>query len=270
MDNLKNEKRLVFNSDDTAIVETISSGTRIHPDTVIRQWDLTKLEKMFVGDSLESSKRRNETEHRTQLGTNIAAGAALGGLLDASNGDDSIVDGIILGGAAGAFMTSDEDEEEAKIGLIFSDGEILNLNVDMDEFTIIGSRLTSNKIKGVNTGASMTKRQLRREDIELIHDKRRTSKGMSNFLIFIMALAGLTLAPTILLPENLHPGIISTVGGVSATILGLYLLSRNDGDIFNEGDDMDFYESIMEQSENKVARPTRTCRVKLGKTVNSN
>lgn len=112
---------------------------RAHFDLMgtIKIWDLNQITSILTVDSLKNDELRKKEIHRRRKRSNILLGAVVGGLMDASEGDDSILDGVLIGAAFGAIATGSPSDPRAQIGILFQDGGTLSLDVSKEEYTLL-------------------------------------------------------------------------------------------------------------------------------------
>ena len=152
----------------------------------IKCWDLLTIEAILTVDTLQDDQKRQEVLHRQRKRSNMLTGAVLGGLLDAGNGDDSIIDGVLIGAAFGSICTSSARDPKAQIGLLFSDGEHLSLEVDKHEYSRLQTIVASNQKKGVIQAESSKTRSLDSSEVGDILSKRSISSFMLKMMMGIM------------------------------------------------------------------------------------
>lgn len=125
------------------LTPTLDSDTSI--DHKIREWNLSKLETLLTIDSLNDAAARQQALQKSRRNSNMLLGAVVGGIMDADVGDDSIVDGVLLGAAFGAICTSSQsDEPKAQVGLLFQDGSSLAVEVNKYEYTQLQTNASAN------------------------------------------------------------------------------------------------------------------------------
>jgi len=181
MKNLKNGKEFLIDLQ-KKIIREIPNGeeefiTEIRMDQII---DLLNYKK------LQESEKEEYKKYIERLKNNIVSGAIIGGLIDASEGEDSILDGILLGATFGALATGRE-EPKALIGLLLSDGSVIPFEVNKEEFSILKSVAVENQTKGITPSTPIRKRPLTKEEKERM--KRLTRDlilgGIGIFIIFL-------------------------------------------------------------------------------------
>lgn len=155
-----------------------SMSRRTPLTTVVTEWDLEALQTIVVTDTSADDKRRREAKHAAEVRDGAAAGAVIGGMVDASSGDDGIVDGVLIGALFGAVSAGAPGKETAHIGLIFSDGSSIPVEVDRAEFTRLQTILTAKNVTGTgrSTVAGRTERKLNKSEIESILNARSAEK----------------------------------------------------------------------------------------------
>lgn len=145
---------------------------------VVTEWDLEALQTIVVTDTSANDKRRRDAKHATDVRDSAVTGAVIGGVVDASSGDDGIVDGVLIGALFGAVSAGAPGKETAHIGLIFSDGSSLPVEVDRSEFTRLQTILAAKNVTstGRSAGAGRTERKLSKSEIESILNARSSEK----------------------------------------------------------------------------------------------
>lgn len=104
--------------------------------------DLKQLVGMqIIYEQADMTARMNQAIAQTNRNrqSNALLGAVAGGVVDAMNGDDSIIDGVVIGGALGALVTPVEQinlKEQSKYSLLllFKNGESAKCIVDRSGF----------------------------------------------------------------------------------------------------------------------------------------
>jgi outer membrane lipoprotein SlyB len=114
----------------------------------VSTWSLAHLELIVTTDSLADDKKRKAIEYKKRQKENAIVGAVVGGMLDGSDADDSILDGLLLGAAFGAVATSGPEKPMAKVGLVFSDGNTLSVKVNSKEYSRLQSIAARNAKNG--------------------------------------------------------------------------------------------------------------------------
>lgn len=100
------------------------------------QWNLRGLVNIITNDTLQSDQTRVDAEYKRDIAMNMMLGAITGGVLDGMVGDDSIVNGVLVGTAFGAIATN-KRKPVAQVGLVFVDGESVAVEVDKREYNIL-------------------------------------------------------------------------------------------------------------------------------------
>lgn len=192
---------------------------------VVTEWNLDALRTIVVTDTSADDKRRRDAKHAADVRDGAAAGAVIGGVVDASSGDDGIADGVLIGALFGAACAGAPGKETAHIGLIFSDGSSLPVEVDRSEFTRLQTILAAKNVTGTgrSAGAGRTERRLNKSEIESILDARSSDKAGD-----IMAAVFAVLAVSMLIvaylkdfsgsPTMMEVGAILTATVVAAAI----------------------------------------------------
>ena len=197
MKNSKGEILILdIRNDSTTIRNAIKATMKL--DDSITSWNLKALEKIIVIDSIGADAARREAAFERRRSNNIITWAIIGGLADASNGDDSALDGALLGGLFGAATTSSSGDPEARILLIFTNGDKLGLVVNQDELLKIMEVNQDDVIDGMSTNL-LTDNQKR-----MVLNERK-SAHLYKFYVYAAALMGAFFIVTIMGPlENEH------------------------------------------------------------------
>lgn len=163
--------------------------------TVVTEWDLEALQAIVVTDTSADDKRRRDAKHAAEVRDGAAAGAVIGGMVDASSGDDGIVDGVLIGALFGAASAGAPGEETAHIGLIFSDGSSLPVEVDRSEFTQLQTILTAKNVTGTGRSpvAGRTERRLNKSEIESIL-RARSGEKLGDIMAAVFAVLTVSLS----------------------------------------------------------------------------
>ncbi len=107
--------------------------------------DLQELESIRVITNHDDDLAMRQADAKRRRSSNVLAGAAFGALLDGSIGDDSILDGALIGAAFGYAGTPGVGEPLARVQLGFRDGRIDSFQVSRDEITLLHEELTKSK-----------------------------------------------------------------------------------------------------------------------------
>lgn len=117
----------------------------------IIEYRLDRVKKVVTIDSIGEDQKRSieeqkdsEAQRIQNRGERVLLGAALGAGMDALSGDDSIVDGMLLGGLFGyasAGSSANARAPVAHIVICFSDGEKLPLIVDQKAMSLLVSKI---------------------------------------------------------------------------------------------------------------------------------
>ena len=130
------ELDLFTDSDGTPI--SIRSAVDRHTDLskLQTQYNLCNLVNIVTNDTLQDDQVRVDAQYKRDIAMNMMLGAITGGIVDGMGGDDSIVNGVLIGTAFGAIAT-DKRKAFAQVGLIFADGESIAVEVDKQEYSIL-------------------------------------------------------------------------------------------------------------------------------------
>ena len=165
----------------------LDSSTPIHK--IIRVWDLSKLQTILTVDSLKDDEERKKALYKKRRTRNSLIGAIAGGVIDAETGEDSILDGVLLGAAFGAVCTTSPDKPMAQVGLLFCDGSYIAAEVDKEEYTKLQTLAAANQ-KQYSPGieAAFIDRNLTKNEVDAILIAR------SNYSLVWGVLSGLLIA----------------------------------------------------------------------------
>lgn len=152
----------------------------------IREWNLDQLETILTVDSVDDYEKRKKALHQRRRTKNMLLGGVVGGLI-ANSGDDSIVDGVLLGAAFGAICTSSPEEPKAQVGLLFSDGSHLAVEVNKDEYTQLQTLSVSSHRQDVeNFQSAFRDRSLTTSEVNSILNDRATNAFIRRIILAII------------------------------------------------------------------------------------
>ena len=210
--NLSNGKYLeLFNG---AIRECLSPEANLAKNRIM--WNLDHLDLIVTTDTIQDDRKRKAIEHKKRRSGNIVMGAIVGGLLDGSEGDDSIVDGALLGAAFGAVATSGPESATAKVGLLFSDNESLTVEVDADEYSQLQTIAEQNARRGqFNNESSAKETPLTKDDM----DRTLTNRALRQLKILLIAAVVIALGTSIA-PYVASTGSPEEASGAAAMLKG--------------------------------------------------
>lgn len=132
MKNLKTGAAMVIVGD--FITPPLSPHTRIDADHY--RWNLNEIASIVTTDTLESAEARAAAVRQARTRRTLT-GAVIGGVVDMASGDDGILDGVLIGAAFGYLTANSPEKITAKVGVIFTDGEALSLEVDAKDYTLL-------------------------------------------------------------------------------------------------------------------------------------
>lgn len=233
------------------------SGEKIKPiltsstpiTTRVREWNLSALETILTVDSLMDDETRKSALHQRRRNRYMFMGAVVGGLVDADKGSDSIVDGILLGAAFGAICTSSPAEPKAQVGLLFSDGSHLALEVNKDEYTQLQA-LAARRKPADESKSAFTDRCLDKSEADSI----LTDRASKAFIIGIISavlmgvlfpLFGDVANPDLELPSVVLSALpyIGCIGFIAVTLASFAWTRRLES--YLKGDkETDFYSAL--------------------------
>lgn len=169
-------------------------------------WDLRQLQGITTYDCVKDDAARKKAAQKLSQRNSMLTGAVVGGVLDAAGGDDSILDGILLGAMFGAVCSANQDKAVGRIGLVFWDGSHLALAVDQDEYTRLQSIAEANLLAPKpDVAPASTHCSLSREAMDNVLHRRSVSSMMFSFLFAMVTLIGSTT-------------LINLIGGPPLTI----------------------------------------------------
>ncbi|WP_334070000.1 hypothetical protein [Acinetobacter colistiniresistens] len=161
-----------------SLQEVIDSDTNLNG--TISTWNLSALDSINVIDSINDDKTRKEIAFKRKRKNNVITWAVIGGILDASSGDDSILDGVLLGGLFGLASSGSAKEPEASILLTFTNGDKLGLIVNKTELLkLMEIPQQENIIDG------KTVRVLSNKEQNQVIESRRSNE-LTNQLVMVM------------------------------------------------------------------------------------
>lgn len=154
-----------------------------------KTWDLAHLDLIVTSDTLEDDQKRKAIEHKKRRNGNVVMGAIVGGLIDGSDGDDSILDGVLLGAAFGAIATSGPGAATAKVGLLFSDNESLTVELDSNDYSQLQTIAEQNARRGqFPEGPSVKTISPTKNDMDCVL-RDRAFDQLKKMLIFAVVIA---------------------------------------------------------------------------------
>lgn len=220
----------------------------------IREWDLAQLETILTVDSLKDDEARKRALHKRRRNSNMLLGAVVGGLIDADSGDDSIVDGVLLGAAFGAICTASPEAPKAQVGLLFRDGSHLAVEVNKDEYTQLQTLVSSNKHEAIDESKSAFKdRYLTDSEVDSILRDRATNafiKGALSALLIAAMPSLFSFLLEIMNPEQMLPDLffsilpyVSIVGFI-IVFIGSYSSTRRIESFLMGDEEQEFYSAL--------------------------
>lgn len=115
------------------------------------QWNLSNLVNIITNDTLQNDQSRIDAQYKRDIAINMMLGAITGGVIDNMIGDDSIINGVLIGTAFGAIATNKKNPV-AQVGLIFTDGESIAVEVDKHEYSTLQTFCIGN-LKQIQDGS---------------------------------------------------------------------------------------------------------------------
>lgn len=159
----------------------LSAGTDLA--AIREEWDLAQLASIETVRSFAAAAARVRKRSATRW-RNVLFGAVAGGVLDASQGDDSIADGAILGGLAGLLFSPRIGDESAIVKLHFRDGRMLTLEVSRAEFAALEEAASAAALQPHRPdSASFARRPLDEDEIAMILRMRRSQSALALFVV---------------------------------------------------------------------------------------
>lgn len=167
------------------LTEQLSAASRI--DAPRYRWNLAEIASIVTTDTLASAVARDAAVRQARTRRTLT-GAVIGGAVDFTMGNDSILDGVLLGAAFG-YLTSDSPQKiTAKVGIIFNDGEALSLEVDATEYALLQTAAHRSLAKPAGgSNPSRTSYAVNLYDAEDVLGKRRHKDAIA---IMIFAIGG--------------------------------------------------------------------------------
>lgn len=165
------------------IQEALNSDTNLQG--TVTSWNLKALDSINVVDSINDDRQRKEVAFKRKRKNNVLTWALVGGLVDASSGDDSIIDGVLLGGMFGYASSGSVEKPEARILLTFTNGDKLGVIVDQDELLqVLEVKQEDNLIDGKFV------RSLSKTQKDVVLDSRRLDEQTSYLILACLCLFG--------------------------------------------------------------------------------
>ncbi|MFL1616221.1 hypothetical protein GHT89_16625 [Acinetobacter baumannii] len=130
-DTLGKQLVIEITKNNSSIREPITSNTNLNAS--IDTWNLNAIDSIQVIDSIRDDHARKEVAFHRRRQNNIVTWAVMGGVIDGVSGDDTVLDGVVLGGLFGMATSGSAEKPIARILLTFTNGDKLGLTVDQDE-----------------------------------------------------------------------------------------------------------------------------------------
>lgn len=226
---------------------SLSGEMRI--DAAIEAWDLTQLDTMLTIDSLADDEKRKKIIASQRKKNNIGLGALVGGIIDASSGEDSIVDGVLLGAAFGAVCSSSASNPRAQVGLLFKDGSHVSVDVDKNEYTQLQTQVASNKLNNVGfSSPACIKRPLTRDEIDYILDARSSNALLLGLAVVFLLMLAPSLMINVFFPSMnylVDMDRIQTLAGIFLSIVAVFIVVKNSVNMTNK-------ENLLRDHEEKI------------------
>jgi hypothetical protein len=109
---------------------SISLNTKT--DSMLDVYHLNMLVDILVVGSIESDEKRQGIIRSKSVTSHMAAGAIIGGGIDALSSGDSILDGILVGAVLGYLFAPSKKDPLARVTLVFADGFSFAVSLDRD------------------------------------------------------------------------------------------------------------------------------------------
>lgn len=248
-----------LNISDNFICEQVNEDTALNVS--LTKWRLDAIKTIVTTQTLENSEARiaalnSDIEQRRM--TNVALGGVAGAVIDGIGGEDTILDGVLLGAAFGFLVSPSKvtSDPTAKIGILFVNGESLALEVNSDEYTLLqAAALKEEK----HIGEPKETLSLSKEQMISILDNRRQSSIQRRFVIvftmgmaFVLSLAAVTLGTSFISEGDQSPfthlyahlaDIVISYGPIVFAallvpgLLLLYWAAASQADTFIQGED---------------------------------
>lgn len=170
---------------DNHIISPASKHMRIDVDHY--RWNLDQIASIVTTDTLESAEARAAAVRRARTRRTVT-GAVIGGVIDMASGDDGILDGVLIGAAFGYLTANSPEKITAKVGVIFTDGEALSLEVDAQDYTLLQTAAKRALARAAGDDApatepAKTSYRLTHQQAEYVLSLRQDSDGTAIFLL---------------------------------------------------------------------------------------
>lgn len=178
-------KELVLNlgNDISNIEKPISSNTNLQ--NTCESWNLRALDSICIIDSLVDDQNRKQLAFKRKRENNILAWALIGGALDSTSGEDSVLDGALLGGLFGFASSGSADTPQASILLTFTNGDKLGLTVNQKELLQIMEVKQEDGLIAGKLVAPLTSSQK-----TYILECRKSEEQSENLMVSFMCIVG--------------------------------------------------------------------------------
>lgn len=197
------------------IQEIIDSDTNLNG--TIATWNLKALDSINVIDSINDDKQRKEIEFKRRRKNSVITWAVIGGVVDASSGDDSILDGVLLGGLFGYISSGSVKDPKASILLTFTNGDKLGLIVNqIDLLRIMEVPQDANLIDG------KTVRILSSTEQNCVVESRRSKEFFKSMVFGALGIVSIGLFNLMFaddLKEFSHGTLLLNLGNISYMII---------------------------------------------------
>lgn len=166
----------------------------------VQVFDLSYATALVTSDSIKDDDTRNRIAHAQRKRNNMMAGAVFGALIDGSEGDDSVIDGMLLGAAFGSISTGSPSSPRAQIGIIFVGGEYASFEVNKHEYAQIQTLIAANVRNGVKDGPAKASRQLTRQEADAVLSSRNSTRSLMGVILGLGMGMGAFVLPKVFVP----------------------------------------------------------------------
>ncbi|MDN5477410.1 MAG: hypothetical protein L0G48_02715 [Staphylococcus equorum] len=216
-------KEITFNLSEhsASIQEVIDSDTSLNG--TVSTWNLSALDSINVIDSINDDKHRKEIEFKRKRKNNVITWAVIGSILDASSGDDSILDGVLLGGLFGLASSGSPKDPEASILLTFTNGDKLGLIVNKTELLkLMEVPQQENLIDG------KTVRILSNTEQNQVIESRRSNEFTNQLVMIMLGMVAIGFFNWVFgddIKELNHGALLLSLGNIGSMIVfSLYIM----------------------------------------------
>ncbi|AGQ12288.1 hypothetical protein ABTC85_15495 [Acinetobacter baumannii] len=228
------ELNLILGDRYASVQEVLDSKTNLNG--TVASWNLKALDSIHVIDSINDDQKRNEIAFKRKRKNNVITWALIGGVLDASSGEDSILDGVLLGGLFGYASSGSVEKPEASILLTFTNGDKLGLYVNQNELLkIMEVQQEDNLIDGKKIGNLTVEQQ------QIVIESRRNDEFFNQLLAAVIMLIGIGLFNFLfgedVKQEVTHGALLLYIANIGGMLCFIYVVLYATGVIGNKTDE---------------------------------